>query len=300
MNAAMLNAPTLSADVYTDNKALNDLKRTARTDSPEAIRAVARQFEALFLQMMLKEARNSSIDDGMFGSEQTKMYQDMFDKQISLQLSEGQSMGLAEMLERQLLQLNGTAPVVDTESTTDTSIMQDLPPPIAAVTPKQTETGFASPQAFVEKLMPYAQASAEKLGVDPNVLIAQAALETGWGRAVNRYGDGRSSHNLFNIKADARWDGERVTVNTLEYRDGVAQRERAAFRAYDSYADSFDDYVQFLQNNPRYADALRVGHDAGQYTAALQDAGYATDPDYSAKIMRIAGDLNAGATVKLS
>ncbi len=145
---------------------------------------------------------------------------------------------------------------------------------------------FASPAEFVKKLYPLAEHAAGQLGVDPKALLAQAALETGWGKHV--IGDGEdSSFNLFGIKADSRWDGERRSVNTLEFRDGIAEKVRDAFRSYQSYAESFLDYVAFIQRNPRYQEALSAVEDPAAYFDALQDAGYATDPQYSRKIQRI-------------
>ena len=124
-------------------------------------------------------------------------------------------------------------------------------------------------------------------GSDPKALLAQAALETGWGKAVIRKPDGSSSFNLFNIKADHRWQGGQVGKLTLEYRDGVAVKEQASFRAYDSYAHSFEDYTDFLQRQPRYREALEAGIDSSAFVERLQKAGYATDPEYAGKIKRI-------------
>ncbi len=147
---------------------------------------------------------------------------------------------------------------------------------------------FSSPAEFVKKLYPLAEHAAEQIGVDPKALLAQAALETGWGKHVIRSGDD-SSYNLFGIKADRRWAGERQAVQTLEYRDGVAEKVRDAFRSYQSYAESFMDYARFLQENPRYEQALSAASDPSAYFDALQEAGYATDPQYSRKIQRILG-----------
>ena len=119
------------------------------------------------------------------------------------------------------------------------------------------------------------------------MLVAQSALETGWGRKVVQAVDGRSSFNLFGIKAGGGWNGESAAVNTLEYRDGIAALERASFRVYDSLRDSFDDYVDFLTSNPRYQQALEKVADARDFLRELQDAGYATDPDYADKIINI-------------
>ncbi|MCP4596079.1 flagellar assembly peptidoglycan hydrolase FlgJ [Neptuniibacter sp.] len=146
---------------------------------------------------------------------------------------------------------------------------------------------FESPEQFVENLMPLAEKVAGELGVDPRVLLAQSALETGWGKFMVRSPDGSNSNNLFNIKADTRWDGASARVSTLEYRDGIAQREKAAFRSYDSYEDSFRDYVDFLKSSPRYKIALESAADPYDYVRQLQEAGYATDPKYAEKIKNI-------------
>lgn len=159
---------------------------------------------------------------------------------------------------------------------------------------------FNNPEEFVQNLLPLAEKVAGELGVDPKVLLAQAALETGWGRYVIQRGEGGSSHNLFNIKADSRWDGDRAQVGTVEFRDGVAQKERAAFRVYDSYEQSFRDYADFLQNSSRYQGALAEAANPYRYLQGLQDAGYATDPEYANKISRIFdGEVMASAAVKV-
>lgn len=153
---------------------------------------------------------------------------------------------------------------------------------------------FESPEEFVEKLLPLAEKVAGELGVDPRVLLAQSALETGWGRSMVRSPDGSNSNNLFNIKADRRWDGDSAQVSTLEYRNGVAQREKASFRSYDSYEDSFRDYVSFLKNSSRYQMAIESAGNPYDYVRQLQEAGYATDPKYAEKIKNIfEGDLLA-------
>ena len=152
---------------------------------------------------------------------------------------------------------------------------------------------------FVRELWPAASRAGAELGVDPELLIAQAALETGWGRAIVHDGQGRSSHNLFGIKADSRWSGSRISVKSLEYEGGVAVRARAHFRSYDSFDQSFDDYAAFVRTSPRYGDALRQASDPQAYMHALQAAGYATDPHYAAKVLHIY-DRRIAASIKLA
>lgn len=159
--------------------------------------------------------------------------------------------------------------------------------PVASTGVSASEAIFETPEQFVEQMLPLAEKAAQQLGIEPRVLVAQAALETGWGRSIIRDGQGNSSNNLFNIKADGRWKGDRMAVQTLEYRDGLPRPERAEFRAYDSLDQSLEDYVGFIRNNPRYESALKAADDPVAYLQALQHAGYATDPEYAEKIERI-------------
>ena len=149
------------------------------------------------------------------------------------------------------------------------------------------KTQFNSPEEFTHHILPYAEKAAKELGVSPLVLVSQAALETGWGKAVTQHKNGSSSFNLFNIKADKRWDGDRVIKSTLEYDNGLAKHEKASFRAYDSYSDSFDDYVDFLRTNSRYDNVLRHQGNDQSYIKDLHKAGYATDPNYADKVLNI-------------
>tara|TARA_R110002095_G_scaffold97941_5_gene86000 strand:+ start:1945 stop:2940 length:996 start_codon:yes stop_codon:yes gene_type:complete len=325
----------LSIKSYTDLNELNKLKKAGRDEAPKALAAVAEQFESLFLNMLLKNMRKANeglSEGGLFDSSESKFYQDMMDQQLSLSLSSGSGIGLRDVLIRQLSQ--GSEPQqVDAEKVIElqrpldqasagltqlleqstalavqASIKQAAETQAAPVTAsgKTASAGipqdrFDSPEQFIQQLMPVAEGVAAAAGVAPEMLVAQAALETGWGKYLPRHTDGSSSHNLFGIKADQRWSGERVTTTTLEFRDGLAQREKAAFRAYGSYEQSMQDYVQFLSQSPRYQAALEQAHDPRSYTQQLQLAGYATDPDYSNKIMGILdSDLLQNALGNLS
>jgi flagellar protein FlgJ len=143
------------------------------------------------------------------------------------------------------------------------------------------------PTAFIQRLLPAATKAAEQLGLEPLALIAQAALETGWGQRMFKTSAGADSHNLFGFKANQNWQGDVAVVDTLEYRQGVAQKEKARFRAYDSPEQSLQDYVALIQQNPRYQAALEVAADAKAYFRQLQAAGYATDPNYAEKIVSV-------------
>lgn len=159
------------------------------------------------------------------------------------------------------------------------------------------KAAFSSPQEFVATMLPMAEAAAEKIGVDPRYLVAQAALETGWGMSIIRTRDGDSSHNLFGIKSHGSWEGESARVLTTEYKGGKAVKEAASFRAYDSYAQSFEDYVSFLQNNGRYEKALNSTENPERFVKELQQAGYATDPNYARKISQIARKMQTYQTI---
>ncbi|VAW73579.1 Flagellar protein FlgJ [peptidoglycan hydrolase] [hydrothermal vent metagenome] len=300
----------LQTDVYTDFQGLNALRGRVRTEgkseqgqSEETLREVAGQFEALFLQMMLKSMREANLGEGMFDSEHTKTYQGMFDQQISLEMSRGRGIGLAEIMIQQLRrQQGGGDSELKAEIKPEASLSMPSRQSFPAVnqvqpgvpTEKILSTGTKvsdwapeSPQEFVRDLWPHAQRAAEKLGAKPELLVAQAALETGWGQRMIRGTDGTNSFNLFGIKAGTDWQGARATTETIEFRDGLMRKERAQFRAYASPEESFSDYVDFLNRNPRYSEALRQTDDAPAFTRALADAGYATDPDYAGKINRI-------------
>lgn len=301
--SSSLAPASLNQDVYTDLNSLDRLRKQAQDNPDKTLKTVAQQFESLFMQMVLKSMRDASFGNPLFDSSQSRFYQDMFDKQLSLNLSQGRGIGMTEMLERQLhSSLHPSAKSMqapaDNPPAKDSGHKLSMPvlnsvsvvyqkTAVRPATDKNTSTSFSSPQDFVKQLMPLAQKAADKLGVKAEVLLAQAALETGWGQHISRHADGSSSHNLFNIKAGNSWDGDRVGVRTLEYRNGLARHERAAFRAYDNYADSFSDYVDFLKSGPRYQSALEQAGDPKTFIRELHGAGYATDPDYADKVIDI-------------
>jgi flagellar protein FlgJ len=152
---------------------------------------------------------------------------------------------------------------------------------------------FPTAAAFVDVITPYAKAAANELGIDVNAIVAQAALETGWGNHIIKGSDGKSSLNLFGIKSNANWTGDRATVKTLEYKDGIAAKETADFRSYKSMDEAFQDYISFLKNNPRYKHALENTNSAKDWGFQLQQAGYATDPNYGKKIASIVVRLSS-------
>lgn len=171
-----------------------------------------------------------------------------------------------------------------------TSVSEPAQPNNAAtaVTSPDPLASLSGPEAdFVRQLLPAARQAARQLGLEPLALVAQAALETGWGQKLFKAGDGQSSHNLFGIKAGSNWQGEVAVVDTLEYRQGLAQKEKARFRVYQDFAGSMQDYVELVKNQPRYQDAVAASHDTPTYFRRLQAAGYATDPNYAEKILQV-------------
>ena len=301
-----MQSPALN-QTYTDFSGFGEMRAQARVDPQSSLKQVAKQFEGIFIQMMLKSMRDASMGDDIFDSDQSKLYRDMFDKQLALDMASNKGIGIADSLVRQL---SKTIPEtsIENQNKPDQSITSGnlLPLPtrklnqviqgevqglskfeLSEIKPVSDKKQFKSPEEFTQYILPYAEKAAKELGVSPIVLVSQAALETGWGKAVTRHQDGSSSYNLFNIKADDRWDGKRVVKSTLEYEHGIAKYEKASFRAYDSYADSFDDYVDFLRTNTRYGDALRHNGDNQLFIKDLHKAGYATDPNYADKILDI-------------
>ena len=296
--------------IANDFQSLAHLKKGAREQSPEAIKKVAKQFEALFVKMMLKSMRDTLPENELFGSKAEKMYQDMYDKQLSTEISNGRGIGLASVIERQLGgkpatdisdkriedYINNPRPVIaySKSAVTVSRLRNDFNAAASGIPPQQTpqvndsdKSLWESAEDFVEDLWPHALRASEKLGVDAEVLMAQSALETGWGKHLPVKADGSNSFNLFGIKADQRWSGDKVEITTREFRYGVMQHEKAEFRSYESVSQAFEDYANFIIDNPRYQKALERGYDASAYTRELQKAGYATDPEYASKINRI-------------
>ena len=349
---------TSDTGFFYDTQGLSNLRREARADREQALGPAARQFEAIFLQLILKSMRTSSLASGAFDSKSASTYQDLYDKQLSVELSSsggraGGGLGLADILVQQLkggklaavesltqmqaatvaqgpgsvqasskasvpgvavtgnkasparlaaqsagpaqallartrlsddaIGASASEPGVDTsglETSVDTEIS------------KTTKTSsvvsrFDSPQAFVKEMLRQAAPAAEQLGVPVRALVAQAALETGWGRHIMPKSDGSSSFNLFGIKAGRSWSGEQVVKPTLEFSNGRFVKMREPFRAYGSFAESFQDYADLLSRSSRYQLALKNSAEPSRFFQELQRAGYATDPGYAAKLSSI-------------
>lgn len=288
--------PPVDPSLFATAHSLASLKRQVAAHNPQALREAAQQFESLFINMMLKSMEQANFKDPLFGSSQQSMYQDMYNQQLSIELSKTHSFGLADMLVKQLRNQWGGGS--GSGSATSTSPAGASGPSAAAGTANsgvvKTASSASSAQqtAFARSLWPEARRAAQHLGVSPVSLIAQAALETDWGRSTPRTASGTSSNNMFGIKAGAGWKGASVSHGTHEYVNGTATAVKAQFRAYDSCAQCFQDYAALLSGNSRYAAALGTGNDVGAFASALQQGGYATDPDYARKLTAVADSLS--------
>lgn len=254
-----MTTPTtdVAGQLASDAAALDRIRLQARRGTPGAVREAAQQFEALLLNSMLKAMRDTTSQDTPFDSEQTRMMQSMLDQQLAQAMSV-RGIGLADALVRQL----APAPAA--------------PSPAAA-------------RDFVDRLWPYARETGRDTGIAPQFILAQAALESGWGAAEIRNADGTPSHNLFGVKAGPGWTGAVAETRTTEYANGEPAARVERFRSYASYAEAFADYAALLKGAPRYAAVLEQGRDAAGFARALQDAGYATDPMYAGKLERVIG-----------
>ncbi|PWF44350.1 flagellar assembly peptidoglycan hydrolase FlgJ [Massilia glaciei] len=332
----------LSSRLAFDSQGLGALKASAKAGSPDALKAASTQFEAMFINMMMKSMRAATPQDGMFDSEQSKMFTSMLDQQTSENLAK-RGVGLADVLIRQLSSqalggrdvgpgeggsvaqgrgmpqqflaepVNAQALAIGGDSVkqpgagvpyTDVFKMHPIiKDALAGVLPAapagpawsaaQLQDGprLASQQehvrAFQNKLGGHAEEASRVSGIPAKFMLGQAALESGWGKREIQNADGSASHNLFGIKAGPGWKGRVATATTTEYVNGVPQTRVERFRAYDSYADSFNDFARMISTNPRYEKVLAAAGDASSFAHGLQKAGYATDPRYGEKLSRI-------------
>ena len=311
-----MTLPVLAPGLFADAQSLANIKREAAVHDPRALRAAAQQFESLFIDMMLKSAEAANFKDPLFGSSQGRLYQDLYDQELSSRMSKTHSFGLAEMLAQQLRrQWGGPGAAADSGAAASGAVpraggapaAQDITRPMGAGAATAAASGGAGVSAsqqtaFARSLWPDAERAARQLRVSPVSLLAQAALETDWGRRMPRTASGTSSNNLFGIKASGGWRGPSARSGTLEYVNGTATATQAQFRAYGSCGQCFQDYTALLSSDPRYAGALGTGNDVGAFASALQRAGYATDPDYARKLTAVADTLSRalGAQAGLS
>jgi peptidoglycan hydrolase FlgJ len=322
----MIPNTDLTGKLALDVNSVDALKRQARADPDKALRSAAAQFEALLMQMMLKSMREAADSASSTDSQDTKMYKSMLDQQLTMAMSK-RGMGLSDVMVRQLSQATaaeaqalGSASSAAADATKAlrqadadgtlldrvTNILRMRPSLRPAATPVVPTTPAAAPAAapgksdgitsgsvsdaardFVSRLWPHALEASRTTGVAPQFVLGQAALESGWGRGEIRMADGSASHNLFGIKAGRGWQGATADVTTTEYVNGAPVKTVERFRAYGSYAEAFKDYANLLAANPRYAQVLNERTDAAAFARGLQQAGYATDPNYADKLTRV-------------
>ncbi|MBQ4857069.1 flagellar assembly peptidoglycan hydrolase FlgJ [Pseudoalteromonas sp. MMG007] len=296
------NLNTLRQDALNSGDASTDASKAA-------LKKAAAQFEAIFTQMLLKGMRkaNEAFEDkdSPFNSSGVKFFEEMHDQQLSSELSSNGSLGLADLIVQQLSpeadnympgsvlrttndffsDKRAGSTLVHEKNEQQTTTIDSTQTNINE--PKSSSTNFETAEQFVSSVWEHAKTAAQKIGLNPAVMVAQAALETGWGKHIISKSDGGSSNNLFNIKSDKSWEGDKASKVTLEFEQGTAVKKQASFRAYDSIKDSVNDFVDFLTQNPRYEEALKNTAKPNEFLDSLQKAGYATDPNYASKIKKV-------------
>ncbi|MBY0267915.1 MAG: flagellar assembly peptidoglycan hydrolase FlgJ [Burkholderiales bacterium] len=283
-----MSLPALPQSLAADARGLDELKLRARNNPDTALKDAAKQFEVLFMNMLLKSMRDTVPQDGMFDSEQTRFYTSMLDQQLSEKLS-SRGIGLAEIMVRQLQRQAPVTVPADAAAAAEVNGVSGAGAP-GAVAPAEGARPAApvgDAKSFVNRMWPEAAGASRATGIPAHFIIGQAALESGWGAREIRGSDGSASHNLFGVKAGRGWTGRSVEVMTTEYVDGTPRKMVERFRAYDSYAAAFEDYARLLKTNPRYAGVIEGSRDAASFARGLQQAGYATDPNYADKLTRV-------------
>lgn len=277
-----------------DSHALDQLKREVSSDPKGKALQVAKQVEGMFVQMMMKSMREALPKGGMLDNDQTRLYSSMWDQQIAQQIG-NRGLGLADTIVKQMMpaeapsETAGTVPMkLDGDYIVSHNMASmELEQMVRKAVPRLPAGGSALPvdsQAFIAQLTQPAQQASAQSGIPHHLILAQAALESGWGQRQIMTRDGKPSYNLFGVKASADWQGATTDVTTTEYEHGIAKKVRATFRVYGSYLEALSDYVKLLGNNPRYA-AVTNARSAEQGAQALQAAGYATDPNYAQKLV---------------
>lgn len=274
-----MNLPGTSGLSY-DRASLDALRSQASSDPKAAIKAAAKQFEALFMQELMKSMRASTMSTGMLDNDATKMGTEMLDQQFATQMT-GMPRGLSEAIAKQLEKQMGTP------AATAQAAAKPLAPAGAAGAAARSIAGSSKQSEFVAKHQEAAKAAEAKTGIPATFMVAQAAHESGWGKREIKHVDGSSAHNVFGIKAGANWKGPVAEVTTTEYVDGVPRRTTAKFRAYASYSEAFADYAKLMKNSPRYSGVVAHAASAEGFAQGLQKAGYATDPAYADKLTRV-------------
>ncbi len=308
MTTTPASSTDLSSRIAADASSLNSLKQAARENTPESVKEAAKQFEALFVNMMLKSMRDATPKEGLFDSEHSRTFTGMLDQQLSQKIA-NRGLGLADMLAKQMqggMNAGVSPESLDLESGASKSgavdefaLLRNMSRNASAASKAGVNSAIAPVQAdvpqnareFTAQMQAHAEAASQDSGIPAHLMLGQAALESGWGKRQIIGSDGTASNNLFGIKAGANWKGKTVDAVTTEYINGVPQKRIEKFRAYDSYADSFRDFANLMQSNPRYNNVLENTGNAAAYSQALQDAGYATDPNYASKLKRVIASI---------
>ncbi|MEN0581452.1 flagellar assembly peptidoglycan hydrolase FlgJ [Phytobacter palmae] len=301
----MLTDSRLMASAAWDAQSLNDLKTKAGQDPQANLRPVARQVEGMFVQMMLKSMREALPKDGIFSSDSTRMYTSLYDQQIAQQMTAGKGLGLADMMVQQMS--GGQAPVPPGDQmqqvpmkfdreTINTYQSQAITQMVRKALPKAPESSdeplSGDSRDFLAQLSLPARLASQQSGVPHHLILAQAALESGWGQRQITRENGAPSFNIFGVKATSSWKGPTTEITTTEYENGEAKKVKARFRVYSSYLEALSDYVSMLSRNPRYA-AVTTAATPEQGAQALQNAGYATDPKYAQKLTTMIQQLKS-------
>ncbi len=305
-----------------DNSKLAALRKavTGPEMDAEAQKQVAHQFEALMIQQLLKQARQTASGNGLFDSDAVRMSQSMGDEQLALNLS-NPGFGFAQALIDQMQQAQGLNTQTLPQRTLPESAATRLPhlrshvgeagriidaPSLTALIKKlsgpKSIDGIASAitgapkhiSSFVSKMRDAVQVAAAESGLPEKLIMSQAALESGWGKSEILHEDGSTSHNLFGIKATSGWKGKVAHVMTSEFVDGKMVKMKQPFRAYDSYEESLADYARLLSQNERYA-SVRTAGTAEEAAKRVQESGYATDPNYADKLISIMAYFDSSA-----
>lgn len=309
----MTSNTDIAGGVAFDANSLNSLKQAAKENSPEAIKGVAKQFEAIFMNMMLKSMREATPQDNPFDNEQSRTFTAMLDQQLTSNLA-SKGLGLADILAKQLSktayldnsnmgQAVKNEPASSGEIPNTNNVIKALKssgllnnPLIADAIKTAQANALAKPadnsssdvsSDFQSRMAQHAEEASRATGIPAHLMLGQAALESGWGKREIKASDGTPSNNLFGIKATGNWDGKVVEATTTEYVNGIKQKRIEKFRAYDSYADSFKDFANMMRSNPRYENVIANTQNISAYAQAMQNAGYATDPNYASKLASV-------------
>ncbi|QDQ28851.1 flagellar assembly peptidoglycan hydrolase FlgJ [Chitinimonas arctica] len=272
---------SLNARLAIDSQAVGDLRAKLARDPKGAAKEVASQFEKMFLDMVMKSMREATPKFDELESSTTSMFRGMYDQQLSQTLTSGRGLGLADVIAAQVERLSNP-------DNLRTPLARPLRDSFAlrSATPAAQTVPAPSAEGFLATVGQAAVGAAQTLGLSPHLMLAHAALETGWGKKPITDSAGHNTFNLFGIKAGKSWTGKTADITTTEYVDGVAQKRIEKFRAYDNYNDAFVDYAQLLSK--RYGEATQAGSDAKVFASELQEGGYATDPAYARKLARVA------------